>query len=151
MGENERNYTKNEAIDILRSREFEKLDTWAGFAYINAYPEVGAILLEVQDNKPSEKHRLLAIKVLEELDECVRKAQGWLGDFNLKGDRRHPDALDAGFEVSQIYIGHYQSGGTPILEEGFTITFRTVNDYPCEFAVKYHENMWPFAVEEYVE
>ena len=49
----------------------EKL--WDGFAYINAHPEVGAILLETQDNRPSEKHRLLAIKVLEELDECVRK------------------------------------------------------------------------------
>ena len=83
--------------------------------------------------------------------KCVRKAHGWLGHFNLKGDRGHPDALDAGFEVSQIYVGHYQSGGTPTLDEGFTIMFRTVNDYPCEFTVKYHENMWPFAVEEYVE
>jgi len=151
MGRNEQNYTKNEVLDILRGREFEKLDSWGGFAYINAYPEVGGILLEVQDNKPSEKSILLAIRVLEELDECVRKAQGWLSHFNLKGDRWHPDALDAGFEVSQIYVGHYQSGGIPILDEGFTITFRTINNYPCEFTVKYHKNMWPFAVEEYVE
>jgi len=50
--------------------------------------------------------------------------------------------LDAGFEVSQIYVGHYQSGGTPTLDEGFTITFRTVNDYPCEFTVKYHGKIW---------
>lgn len=63
MGKSEQNYTKNEGLDILRCRKFDKLDTW----------------------------------------------------------------------------------------DGFTITIRTINDYPCEFTVKYHENMWPFAVEEYVE
>ena len=141
-------YNQNEVLEILRCREFEKLDIWKGFAYYHDYPE---ILIEVQDNIPSEKIRLLAIKVLEELDECVRLAQSWLEHFNVKGDRWHPDALDAGFEVSQIYIGHYQSGGCPDLKEGFMITFRTINYYPCEFTVKFHENMWPFAVEEYVE
>jgi hypothetical protein len=151
MAVNEQKYNKNEALDILRCRDFKKLDTWNGFAYINAYPEAGSILIEIQEGRPSEKHILLAIKVIEELDDCIGKAKAWLKHFNLKCDRWYPDALDAGFEVSQIYIGHYQSGGTPVTEEGFTITFRTINDYPCEFTVKFHENMWPFAVEEYVE
>ena len=151
MGKAEQKYTKTEALDILRNSEFEKLDTWGGFAYINADPEIGGILIETQDNRLSENNRLLAIKVLEEFDDCVRKAQGWLEHFNLKGDKWHPDALDAGFEVSQVYIGHYQSGGMPIMDEGFTITFRPINSYPCEFTVKYHKNLWPFAVEEYVE
>ncbi len=49
MAVNEQKYTKNEALDILRCRDFKKLDTWNGFAYINAYPEAGSILIEIQE------------------------------------------------------------------------------------------------------
>ena len=43
--------------------------------------EVGGILIEIQEGMPSEKHIFLAIKVIEELDDCVRKAQAWLEHF----------------------------------------------------------------------
>ena len=99
-----------------------------------------------------EENIALAIEVLNNLDECVKKAQPWLGHFNLKHDKWYPDALDAGYEISAIYVGTWYHGAPFVTTmDGFTISFSTINYYPEQFTVKYTNRLWPIAVEEWVE
>lgn len=144
-------YSVTEVITFLKKRNFEKFDVYDTSAtiFIN---NNGVFVLEASDGKVSEETTELAIRMLSDLNECVKKAKPWLGHFNLKHDKWHPDALDSGYEVSGIYVGTYDCGGPfKSSEFGFTISFSTVNYYPCQFTVKYHRNLWPFAVEEWVE
>ena len=146
-----KHYSPAEVIAFLKKRNFEKFtltDTSASLFMKNN----GLFVLEASDRKISDETIELAVRMLGDLAKCVRLAKPWLEHFNLKNDRWHPDALDAGYEVSSIYVGTYDCGGpfrSPSL--GVTISFSTVNYYPCQFTVKYHRNLWPFAVEEWVE
>lgn len=143
-------YSISKVISFLENRNFEKFDFVKDYAYINV-SGLEEFIIEAPDNKVSNENTELAIKVLKELKKCVEIAHKWLEHFNLKNDRWYPDALDKGFEVSGIYVGKYGYGHfQQPLTEGFTITFSTKNSYPCEFTVKFHENMHPFAVEEWV-
>ena len=94
----------------------------------------------------------MAIEVLNNLDGCVKKAQPWLNYFYLKHDRWYPDALDAGYEISGIFVGTWYHGAPfSTTMDGFTISFSTINYYPEQFTVKYTKRLWPIAVEEWVE
>ena len=136
-----------QVISLLEQGSPEPFVKWENnWVMIDA--ECCMIVLERTDTE----HLLFAAEVLKNLDTHIRRAQPWLRHFNVKQDRRNPDGLDAGFEISGIYIGTYETGGpNRPKNDGFTITFRTVNPYPCDFTVKYHQNMQPFAVEEQVE
>lgn len=146
-----KSFSLSEIISFLENRNFENFGFANSHAYINASGLEEGLLIESIDNKVSDENIELAIKVLKELDKCVSMAYKWLEHFNLKNDRWYPDALDEGFEISGIYVGKYRYGHVqqPLIE-GFTITFSTKNYYPSEFTVKFHKNMWPFAVEEWV-
>ncbi len=134
----------------MKNRNFEKFYFENDCAYIYS-PETDEIIIEAPNNKISDEVIELAIKVFNERDKCASIAYKWLEHFNLKNDRWYPDALDKGFEISGIYFGKYGYGHQQKpFTEGFTISFRTINYYPCNFTVKFHKNMHPFAVEEWV-
>ena len=143
-------YTKEQVIGFLENRRYDKFDFTETDAYI--YTKDFVLVIEAPGGKITEDTAQFSVKLLTELDQCIKSAQPWLKHFNLRGDRWYPDALDKGFEVVSVYIGQYISGGTPRPpEDGFMITFDAVNSYPCGFTVKFHRNMWPYAVEEFVE
>lgn len=144
------NYILSEIISFLENKNFESFRIAKD--HVSIYSNNGIeIVIEAESNKISAENTELAIKVLKNLNECVSLAHKWLEHFNLKNDKWHPDALDEGFEVNGIYFGKYGYGHWPMLTKGFNISFSTKNYYPCDFTVKFHENMWPFAVEEWVE
>ncbi len=90
--------------------------------------------------------------MLTNLKEFVKKAKPWFEHFNLKHDKWYPDALDSGHEAIGIYVGTHEYGGPfKSLQLGFAISFSTVSYYHCQFTLKYHCNLWPVAVEEWVE
>lgn len=150
MSDTIQNYTISRIITILENGNFEKFGFTDNSAYI--YTHDYEIIIEASNHLISNKTVKFAIEVLKHLDECVSKAQSWLGHFNLKNDEFYPDALDKGYDINGIYIGKYKSGGVRrLIDYGFTITFSTKNYYPCGYTVKYHKNMTPFAVEEFVE
>ncbi len=143
-------YSIPEVIRFLENKNFENFGFTNDHAYINVLG-VEDIIIESTDNKVSDETIELAVKVLKELKKCVDIAYKWLEHFNLKNDRWYPDALDKGFEISGIYFGKYGYGHfINYMTDGFTISFITKNSYPCEFTVKFHKNMHPFAVEEWV-
>lgn len=142
-------YTAEEVIDILEKRDFGKFSIFNGAADI--YTRDMVITIQAKKYLISEEDADAAARVLRSFDECVSKARAWLKHFSLKGDRWYPDALDRGYEVNQLYVGEYSSGPLPFPHDsGFMMTFGTVNHYPCGFVVKFHRNMVPFAVEEFV-
>lgn len=144
-------YTRDEVISFLENGNFEKFFFGANTAYITT--DDYEICIESANHEIPKENVLLALEVLKQLDRHISMAQHWLGHFNVKHDRWNPDGLDAGFVINGIYIGRYETGGVHRPKHnGFTITFGTVNPYPCEFIVKYHKNLKnPFAVEEIVE
>lgn len=156
MGKEDRNDTIEQIIGYLEDRNLEYFDITEDFAYaaISAHDRQIYMIIESDHQVFTDEVCSFAAEVLKNLDQAVKAAQGWLAHFNLKGDRRYPDALDAGYEISGVYIGSYEDGSAEAPKSvtyGFKITFTPRNCYPCSFTVKYHKNMVPFAVEEYVE
>ena len=144
-------YSIPEIITFLKQKEFENFDISEKKASI-FMQENATLVLEAFDGNVKEENIALAIEVLNNLDECVKKAQPWLGHFNLKHDKWYPDALDAGYEISGIYVGTWYHGAPfSTTMDGFTISFSTINYYPEQFTVKYTNRLWPIAVEEWVE
>mgnify|MGYP003294341065 CR=1 FL=1 len=142
-------YSLSEIIRFLENKDYEKFIIADNYASVWSIDSM-EIIIEAPDNIIPDKNAELTVKVLKNLDECVSKAHKWLEHFNIKKDRWYPNALDKGFEVNGIYTGSYDCGHYPSKTYGFTITFGCVNSYPCDFTVKFHENLWPFAVEEWV-
>ena len=156
MSKEDRDYTIEQIIGYLEGRNLEHFDITEDFAYaaISAHDRQIYMIIESDHQVFTDEVCSFAAAVLKNLDQAVKAAQGWLAHFNLKGDRRYPDALDAGYGISGIYIGSYEDGSAEaprFMTDGFKITFTPRNCYPCSFTVKYHKNMVPFAVEEFVE
>ena len=144
-------YSVPSVINFLKHKDFEKFIVTEKSADIGI-KENGLLVLEAYDGNFKEENIALAIEVLNNLDECVKKAQPWLGHFNLKHDKWYPDALDAGYEISAIYVGTWYHGAPFVTTmDEFTISFSTINYYPEQFTVKYTNRLWPIAVEEWVE
>lgn len=144
-------YPVPKIIQFLEQRNFEKFNIGNQYAGI-CTPEYCELVLDASNDSIAEENIILTIAVLTNLDECVRKAQPWLSHFNLKHDRWYPDALDAGYEISGIFVGTFDYGGpykSPT--KGFTISFSTKNYYSEQFTVKYNTRLWSFVVEEWVE
>lgn len=147
---NNKVFSLSEIIRFLENRNFEKFCFANDYAYIYS-SKTDEIIIEAPNNQISDEVTELAIRVFKELDKYVSMAYKWLEHFNLKNDRWYPDSLDKGFEISGIYFGKYGYGHQQKpFTDGFTISFSTKNYYPCDFTVKYHKNMHPFAVEEWV-
>lgn len=153
-------YTLAQIIRDLESRNLKHFDITENSGFASIIAEISEqehkiyLVIESEHQVFTDEVCSFAAAVLKNLEQAVKAAQGWLAHFNLKGDRRHPDALDAGYEISGIYIGRYEDGSAEaprLMTDGFKITFTPRNCYPCSFTVKYHKNMVPFAVEEYVE
>ena len=150
MADTNKIFSRPKIIGFLENRNFEKFYFAHDCAYIWS-PNIDEIIIEAPDNKISDEVADLAIKVLKELDKCVSIAYEWLEHFNTKNNRWYPDALDNGFEISGLYFGKYGYGHQQKpFTDGFTISFSTKNYYPCNFTVKFHKSMHPFAVEEWV-
>lgn len=142
-------YTYDEIIDLLSNKKYDKFKFTNTYAII--YTDDAEILFEINNGSISDELAELAISVLKNLEECVKKSYNWLKDFYLKNDRWYSNALEEGFELYGIYFGEYGYGHQQKpLTDGFTISFNTKNDYPCIFTVKFRKNMHPFAVEEWV-
>ena len=141
--------TYDEIINLLSNKKYDKFKFTNTYAII--YTDDAEILFEINNGSISDELAELAIDVLKNLDKCIKKAYNWLQHFNLKNDRWYSNALEEGFELYGIYFGKYGYGHQQKpLTDGFTISFKTKNDYPCIFTVKFRENMQPFAVEEWV-
>ena len=160
MSEDYRAYALSQIIRDLESRNLGHFDITEDSGFSGIFAEIPEqehsiyLIIESEHQVFTDEICSFAAEVLKNLDQAVKAAQGWLAHFNLKGDRRYPDALDAGYEISGIYIGSYEDGSAEaprFMTDGFKITFTPRNCYPCSFTVKYHKNMVPFAVEEYVE
>lgn len=146
-----KNYSVPAIIQFLKQKDFQNFDISEKKASI-FMKENALLVIEASDSKISEENTALAIEVLTNLDECIKKAQPWLGHFNLKHDKWYPDALDAGYEISGIFVGTWYHGAPFVTAmDGFTISFSTINYYPEQFTVKYTNRLWPIAVEEWVE
>lgn len=144
-------YSFPEIITFLETRNYEHFSFHNGYAYILS-SEAEEFLIEVPDGRIPDETTALVTDVYNHLDHCVMMAHKWLEHFYLKNDKWFPNALDRGFEIGGFYFGRYMYGNTPAPQTyGFTITFCTKNDYPCRFTVKFHPNLHPFAVEEWVE
>ena len=153
MSEYDRDYTLDQIIGYLESRDLDHFDITEDSAYAAILERDRQIYMIIESDHQAFTDEVcsFAAEVLKNLDHVISAAQGWLGHFNLKWDRRYPVALDAGYEVSSVYIGSYEesSAETPKwMTDGFKIAFTPRNCYPCSFIVKYHRNMVPFAVEE---
>ena len=135
--------TLNELLSLLKEKRFDDFSFREDFAVV--YADDIEILFELSDSGISDELADLAVKVIESLDRCVMLSHKWLENF------REDDGLEDGFEINGMYFGKYGCGHQQHpLEEGFTITFAPINFHPCEFTVKFHKNLHPFAVEEYV-
>ena len=160
MSKEDRDYTIEQIIGYLEGRNLEHFDITEDFGFARIFAGISEqeqkiyLVIESDHQVFTDEVCSFAAAVLKNLDQAVKAAQGWLAHFNLKGDRWYPDALDAGYEISGVYIGSYEDGSAEapkFVTDGFKITFTPRNCYPCSFTVKYHKNMVPFAVEEYVE
>ncbi len=141
-------YTINELVESLVNGQFEKFrfTKFYGLADLDNGTEV---LFDLTDGKISDNLANFAVKVLNNLDKCIDKAYMWLN--KIKPDKMYSDAFDKGFDLYGITFGDFEYGHMKKpATNGFTLTFTPVNYYPCNFTVKYHENMWPFAIEEWV-
>ena len=129
--------TYDEIINLLSNKKYDKFKFTNTYAII--YTDDAEILFEINNGSISDELAELAIDVLKNLDKCI------------KNDRWYSNALEEGFELYGIYFGKYGYGHQqkPLID-GFTISFKTKNDYSCIFTVKFRENMQPFAVEEWV-
>ncbi|MDE5741315.1 MAG: hypothetical protein K2H90_02585, partial [Oscillospiraceae bacterium] len=115
------------------------------------YTDETEILFEINNDSIPDELTELAVSVLKNFDDCIKKSYNWLQHFNLKNDKWYSNALEEGFELYGIYFGKYGYGHQQKpLTYGFTISLKTKNDYPCIFTAKFRENMHPFAVEEWV-
>lgn len=160
MSKEDRDYTIEQIIGYLEDRDLEHFDITEDFGFARIFAGISGqeqkiyLVIESDHQVFTDEVCSFAAAVLKNLDQAVKAAQGWLAHFNLKGDRRYPDALDAGYEISGVYIGSYEDGSAEapkFVTNGFKITFTPRNYYPCSFTVKYHKNMVPFAAEEFVE
>ena len=143
-------FSVKQIIDFLEKRNFENFNFNNGYAYILSH-EADEIFIEAPDNDISDETAKLVIDVLNNLNECINEAHSWLSHLNLD-DKLFPHALDKGFEVCGMYFGKYSYGHDPSPTNGFSISFSTIEYYPCNFTVKFHpKNMHPFAVEEWVQ
>lgn len=141
--------TFDEIINLLLNKKYDKFKFTNTYAIV--YTDDAEILFEINNGSISNELAELAISVFKNLDEYIKKAYKWLQNFNLKNDRWHSNALDEGVELYGIYFGKYGYGHQQKpLTDGFTISFKAKNDYPCIFTVKFRENMHPFAIEEWV-
>jgi hypothetical protein len=149
--EEEKTYSIKEIIFALENKLYDIFDigSFGAFAVTNDYCE---IVIRTENDEIPEKNRQLALLALKNLKQHVERANNWLGHFNLKHDKWYPNALDGGYKIVQIYAGEFEAGGY-YRHSGFYIKFDTVNNYPCEFIVKFNTNSggWPYAVEECVE
>ena len=142
-------FSAKQIILFLETRNFENFYFNNGYAYILSH-EAGEIFIEASDNDISNGTAKLVIDVLNNIDECINKAHRWLA--NIKSDEKmFPHAFDKGFEICGMYFGKYSYGHDPSPTNGFSISFSTVEYYPCNFTVKFHLNNHPFAVEEWVQ
>ncbi len=144
-------FSLNEIISLIKKKDYKDFEFYDGCAHINCL-ETEMFILEAPDNEvPIEKLEYIA-DVVNDLDNCIRKALGWLEHFSLKKDKWYPDALDKGFKVCCIYFGNYTYGHDPEpVTNGFALSFRTVEYFPCLFTVKFcRSDKHPFAVEEWL-
>lgn len=145
-------FTVPEIISFLEKDNHEEFEEWGenGLSICTS-----DYIILFSSTEPDELH--YAAKALKNLDEHIKRAKRWLRDFTVKHDQYYPDGLDAGFEIEGIFFGDYATT-VPYRcpHSGFTITFRTVNYFPCLFTVKFHKYSiwpyaWPFAAEIEVE
>lgn len=142
-------YTFDEIINLLSNKKYDKFKFTNTYAII--YTDETEILFEINNDSIPDELTELAVSVLKNFDDCIKKSYNWLQHFNLKNDKWYSNALEEGFELYGIYFGKYGYGHQQKpLTYGFTISFKTKNDYPCIFTAKFRENMHPFAVEEWV-
>lgn len=137
----------DELINSIKKRETAGFKFFDGLAV--AIADETEIWFETSGREISEEHMELAVSVLQNLDECVRKAERWLSKV-IRKDEWYPYAFDDGFEICSIYFGSYGYGDYPSITDGFTLTFSTVNYFPCNFTVKYFRHMQPYAIEEWI-
>ena len=143
-------YTLNELIQFLSNGKFDhfRYTDYYAVTHLNDGVEV---LFELNDGKISDELVDFSVMVLKNFDKCIKDAQLWLKDIK-RADQMYSDAFDLGFELYGITFGKFEYGHrSKPATDGFTISFSTVNYYPCAFTVKYHKNMHPFAIEEWVE
>ena len=145
-------YSKKEIVSFLKNRNYENFDFCNGYAYIYSH-EADEIIIEAPNGDIPNNTSECMIEVLNDLDECIRKAQERLERFDLKNDKIFPHALDKGFEVYGMYFGRLNFGHDPEPSgNGFYISLRTIEYYPCVFTVKFFRNdRHPVAVEEWVQ
>ena len=145
-------FSKNEIVSFLKKSDYESFDFRNGYAYIYSH-EADEMIIEAPDGVIPEDTSECLIEVLNDLDQCIRKAQERIEHFGLKNDKMFPHAPDKGFEVYGMYFGKLTCGHDPEpVTNGFSISLRTVEYYPCVFTVKFFRNdRHSFAVEEWVQ
>lgn len=143
-------FSAEQIIDFLEKRNFESFCFNNGYAYILSH-EADEIFIEAPGNEISNETANLVIDVLNNLEECINKAYRWLEHIN-SDEKNYPHSFDKGFEVCGMYFGKYSYGHDPSPTNGFSISFSTIEYYPCNFTVKFSpKNLHPFTVEEWVQ
>ena len=142
-------YTIAEMLNALKERQFENFRFFEKQAVVNIVDEQTHIEVIFQSSGEVISTDFLdtAVKVLEQLDDCVKKAYGWL---DMCADPENPDAFENGFEINGLFFGDITCG-TGTHQNGFSISFEAADYYPLNFSVKFlGHNMQPVAVEQWV-
>ena len=142
-------YTIAEMLNALKERQFENFRFFEKQAVVNIVDEQTHIEVIFQASGGVIKTDFLdtAVKVLEQLDGCLKKAHKWL-DFCADPD--DSNAFENGFEINGLFFGDV-TYGTATAQNGFSISFEAVDYCPLNFSVKFFgHNMQPIAVEQWV-
>ena len=142
-------YTIAEMLNALKEKKFENFRFFEKQAVTNIVDGQTHIEVIFQSSGEVISTDFLdtAVKVLEQLDDCVKKAYGWL---NMCVDPENPNAFENGFEINGLFFGDITCG-TGIHQNGFSISFEAIDYCPLNFSVKFFgHNMQPVAVEQWV-
>ena len=143
----EKPFSVKHIICLLGNRNYEDFDFRNGCAYVYSR-EAGEIVIEAPDGQIPDQTANQMLDVLNNLNDCTEKAHRLLKDVKIDLEA-YPHALDKGFAVCGIYFGHFRWGhGNHPDENGFVMTFTTVEYYPLDFSVKFHyPDRHPFTLE----
>ena len=76
-------FSLSEIISLIKKKDYKAFEFYDGCAHINCL-ETEMFIVEAPDNEvPIEKLEYIA-DVVNDLDNCIRKALGWLEHFSLK-------------------------------------------------------------------
>ncbi len=138
----ENRFSVKQIIDLILNKRYEDFAFRDGYAHILTR-QAGEIIIEAPDGQIPNQTRATVIEVLNRLDQCRKKAYGWIGKF------RGGPAFANGFRLCGICFGQFLHHDSSYTSDGFTMTFEPNASSPFRYTVKFFSNRHPIEVEEW--